>query len=338
MKARVDAERGGNALQQDVGGTERQSGAQGNAHSSLSLLAGKCHADGGQDEGCKGRGETLVVLHLEDLQVGAAPDLLLFDVFLQFAVGHCLLLVAREQEVLGFHHDDRVDRGLVRDFLLHSLQVAYRDVGQVPLVAYVAQRVVLGTVGRQVRDEFLLLELVQGEMVTLFVDAVEMFHKGYDARIDLQLHVVGIRGIPLAGRTLVHVLEVQSLGAAPGYDLGSQVERQGGYDGGAYQIGPYQPAEAHARTLHGYDLAVVRQFRGEEDDADEDEQRAEQVAVIGNEVGIILEDDGRPGGVVRGELVHVLVEIEDHGHANDHEQGKEVGAQELSYQVGVNPF
>ena len=129
-------------------------------------------------------------------------------------------------------------------------------------------------------------------MYTCLADAVEMFHEGYHTRIHLQLDIVGIGGILLV--TLILVFKCQSLDTSFGDDLGSEVKGHGGYDGRTDDIRPHESTKTHAGTYHRYDLAVVSQFGGEEDNTQEDKQRAEEIGEVGDKVGIILEDDGMP--------------------------------------------
>ena len=67
----------------------------------------------------------------------------------------------------------------------------------------------------------------------------------------------------------------------------------------------------------------------------EDEQRTEEVGKVGHEVGVVVEDDRTPRSIVLHELVHLLIKVEYHRDGDDEDNGKEVGSQELSYDVIV---
>ena len=223
---------------------------------------------------------------------------------------------------------------MMRDVLAQSLQFAYGHIIEPPVVAHVAQGVVFHCGGCQMRDELLVLELVQREVYTCLADAVEVLHEGYHAGIHLQLHIVGIGGVLLAA--LILVLKRQTLDASAWDNLCAQVESHGRNDGRTDEVGSQEASETHAGTDHGYYLAVVGQLRSEEDDTQKDEERAEEVGEVGDEVEIILEDDGVPSGVVRGELIHVLVEVKHHSDTDNQQYGEEVCPQELCYQISVD--
>ena len=123
-------------------------------------------------------------------------------------------------------------------------------------------------------------------MVARLADAVKMFHERNDAGIYLKLHVVRISGTFL--RALVLVFESQSLGTALWNDLGTQIERKQGDDSRTDHIGAHKSSETHSRTDHGNDLTVVRQFAGKENHTQEHEECAEEIAVIRDEVEIIV--------------------------------------------------
>ena len=54
-----------------------------------------------------------------------------------------------------------------------------------------------------------------------------------------------------------------------------------------------QTAKAHPTGKHRDDLGVRCQLRGEEDHRDEDEERTEEVRVVGDEVEIVAEENPR---------------------------------------------
>ncbi len=254
--------------------------------------------------------------------------------FQELAVGHGLLEVVGEEEVAGFHDDDGVDACVVGDAFAHAAHVAHGGVHDLPVEAFVGEGVVGDALGREVGDEFLVLKLVELEVVACLRGAVEVFDEGYDAGVHLQLHVVGIGGVLLVATALVLVLEVQPFHRPAGDDLGAQVEGEQGYEGGTDHVGAHEAGQTDASTDHGYDFAVAGQFGGEEDDGDEDEEGGEEVGVVGHEVEVI-DQQLVPWCAVLGELVDVVVIVKDNGHPEDEQDGEEIGTQELRDDVGV---
>ena len=172
------------------------------------------------------------------------------------------------------------------NLLAQAAQFAHRHIAQLPLVAHIAQRIISYALCREVRHQFLVLELVQGEVVARLADTVKMFHERNDTGIYLKLYVVRISGTFL--RALVLVFKSQSLGTALWNDLGAQIEREQGNDSRTDHIGAHKPSETHSRTDHGNDFTVVRQLAGKENHTQEHEECAEEIAVIGNEVEIVV--------------------------------------------------
>ena len=83
---------------------------------------------------------------------------------------------------------------------------------------------------------------------------------------------------------------------------------------------------------------MIGKLRGEENDADEDEKCTEEIAEIGDEVQVIVCEDGTHGSVVGSEFVHVLVKVKHHSYAYDEEKREEVGSEELTDEIGVYSF
>ena len=121
------------------------------------------------------------------------------------------------------------------------------------------------------------------------------------------------------------------------YDVGSEQETAEGNDGGTHHVGAQQATETHARALHRDNLGIVGQFRGKENDGDEDEQRTEEVGKIGNEIDVVVENDLLHRGVATRELVDLLVEVENHGNHHDDGDEEDVGAEKLVDDVAVEP-
>ena len=261
---------------------------------------------------------------------------MLLYVLFQLGVRHRLLLVADEEEVARFHSDDGIHEVVMRYLLSHAPKLSNGDVTQMPLVADIAQGVVLDGICREVRNEFLVLELVEREVDARLAHAVEVLHVGNDARFDLQLHLVCVGGVLLS--LLISVFEGKALDAAARDDFCSKIKGHGCNDGGTNHIGEQQASATDARAYHRYDFAAVCHLRGEEDDADEDEECAEEVGVVGDEVEVIIHYNRPPWCLRLSEAVDVLVEIEHHADTDNQHDGEEVSPEELSDYVTVNPL
>ena len=73
----------------------------------------------------------------------------------------------------------------------------------------------------------------------------------------------------------------------------------------------------------------------EEDDSYEDEELAEEVRIVWHKVEVIVEENLFHRRIISQELVNVLVEVEDDSDAYDEDDGEEVRAEKLSYDVSV---
>ena len=113
----IDGKGGGDGLEHDVAEAERNADTQVEAHAALDLLDGERQADEREDEGGKRGGDTLVVLDLKLLDVGDAAAALLLDIGLQLGRGERLLLVLRDEQVVGLDLDDGVHLQTIGDML-----------------------------------------------------------------------------------------------------------------------------------------------------------------------------------------------------------------------------
>ena len=94
----------------------------------------------------------------------------------------------------------------------------------------------------------------------------------------------------------------------------------------------------YAGRLHRDNLRIARQFRGEENDGNEDEQRTEHIHVIRNEGQVIIEDDLFERYLALEEIVHLLRQVKDDGdRQNEHDREKE-RTQEFLYYVPIEAF
>ena len=79
-------------------------------------------------------------------------------------------------------------------------------------------------------------------------------------------------------------------------------------------------------TYHCNDLTAVCHLRCEKDYTDEDKQCTEKICIIGNEVQIVLHDNGLPRSMRLSESVNILVEIEHNTNTYNKYNGKEVSS------------
>ena len=321
-----------NGLEQDVREAQSQSDTQIKSHTPFGLLGRQGDSNQCQDEGGKRHGDAFVILDFELLDIGKSSLLLSVNVFAQLRIGQHLLLVLHDEEVGRLHEERRVYPVPMRDFFFHSVHFAYHIVLDGP--AMIGSRVVGDAAGRQVGNQLLVLELVQREAIARLTIVLEAVDVGNDARVHLQLDV-SCR-ICLSWLVIL-VLEVDTRHAALGDDVSSQPEGGNSNDAGRNHVGAQDALEAHARGKHGNDFRIFCQLGGEENDGNEHEQRAEQVGKIGDEVQVIVEDDGIPGSVVRHELVLLLVEVENDRNRDDQCDGENVRSQEFLDDVHVQP-
>ena len=207
-----------------------------------------------------------------------------------------------------------------------AFERAYHVVAHSPLI----QRVPFYRLGCQARHELLVLESLERELVAHLLGGVVATHIGYLARLNLHLDIgaefdLSVLDIGVGVGDALHVGRRN--------DIGAENEGGGGDDGRADHVGAQQAPEAHACREHGDYLGVVGQFRGEEDDRYEGEQRAELIGEIGQEVQEIVED----GGVERSleERVELLVDVEHHRDGQYQRYGEDIGSEELLENIAV---
>lgn len=330
--AGIDGKRGRNGLEHDVAETQGQTETQIEPHAALALARREREADDREDERGEGGGNALVVFHLILHHVARSAVDLLGDVFAQFGTGECLLLAFGIDKVGRLHEDDRVFLGTAGDVLLESLQLALLPVAHTPVELGVGDGVILHLHSREVAHELLVLKLVEFEAVALLRVVVVVLDVGYHAFVHLQLHIVGRC---VLGVVAVECLEILAYHRAVGYLVGPEIVGEGGDKHTRNHVGAHETLEGDAGGQHGDDLRVAGQLGGEEDDGDEDEKRTEKIGVVGDEVGIVIEDDGSPRGMILRELGEILVEVEDYGNGDDQGNGEEIGADELLDDIPV---
>ena len=83
---------------------------------------------------------------------------------------------------------------------------------------------------------------------------------------------------------------------------------------------------------------MVGQLRCKEDNRNEGEQRTEQIRIIGNEVQVVIENDGLQRYIGTEEFVDFLIDVEHDSNGNDQQNRKHIGPEELLDDVSVDPF
>lgn len=329
----IDGKRGRDGLEQDVGEAQAQADAQVESHAAFGLSGREGDADEGEDERGEGHGYALVIFYLELFDVCEATLSLPVYVVPKLGAGEHLLLVLHDKEVGRLHVERGVYAAPPGDVLLHARHLAYHVIVYYPAV-YGGGVVSDGACG-EVGYKLFAFKLVEGEAVAPERVVLEPVDVGNHAGIHLQLDIMGCAGL---ARLVIPVLEIDAGHASLGNDVRAQEERGYGDDGGGHHVGAEHPLEAHARGKHGDDFRVLRQLGGKEYDGDEDKQGAEEVRKVGDEVHVVVEDDGMPRGFVGHEPVLFLVEVEHHRDGDDECDGKDIGAEELLDDVDVEPL
>ena len=90
--------------------------------------------------------------------------------------------------------------------------------------------------------------------------------------------------------------------------------------------------------MHGDKLRVARQFTGEENDGNEDEQRTEHIHVERQEGQVIVVNDLVKRHLVLEEIVHFLRQVKhDRNRKNEHDREEERAQKLLNY-VPIQTF
>ncbi len=184
-------------------------------------------------------------------------------------------------------------------------------------------------------DELLFLKLVETEAIASLHVVVVVLNVGDDPWRHLQLHILRRRVLLLV---LVHRLEVLPNHRPVRNDVGREIIRQRGKKHARHHVRPQQALERDSGREHGYDLRVARELSGEKDDRDEDEQRAEEVGEVRDEVGVVIEHYGAQWRMVFGELRQVLIDIEDDGYGDNQGYGEEICPDKLLDDVPIYPL
>ena len=134
-----------------------------------------------------------MVFHLILHHIARTAFLLFGNIALQFRRRERLLLTLREHQVHGFHLNQRVQLVAAGYLLLHALQGAYLPVDGLPVVARVADGVVLDDIGIQLTHHLLVVKLIERKTVTRLADVVVLRDIRHYALVNHQLDVTGRR-------------------------------------------------------------------------------------------------------------------------------------------------
>jgi len=101
------------------------------------------------------------------------------------------------------------------------------------------------------------------------------------------------------------------------------------------QVWQQQAPEAHPAVEHGDDLGVYRHPRSKEDHRYEDKHRGEQRGEVGDEIKVIVENDGIERCLFLDEVINLLREVEYHRYAQYEHKRKDECPEELPDDVPV---
>ena len=334
-EAGIDGECGRNGLEKDISKRQCQSYAEIHSHAALSLSCRERGSDDGQDEGRKRRGYSFIVLHLILHHISRTTVYLLGNVLFQLRRRESFLLAFGVDQVGWFHLYHGILARAARDVLLQALQLTNLPIGKCPMVFAVRDGVILHICGGHVGNEFLLLKLVETESIAMLPVVVVMLDVGNDTRSHLQLHILRRRVLFLV---LVHRLEVLLDHGSVRDDISRKVIRQGGKKHARHHVRPQQALKRDACRQQGYHLRVACQLGREEYHGYEDEQRAEEVGEVRNEVGVIVEDNGAQRSMVFRELGQVLINVEDYGNGEYQGYREEICSDKLLDDIPVHPL
>ena len=155
------------------------------------------------------------------------------------------------------------------------------------------------------------------------------------ARRDLAEHIALLQ---LVGAPDVGLLEGEPrlVGMRKYEDV--HIERERREDGGSDKERLHETREAHPATECRDHLAAAREFAGEQQHRDEDQQSAEEVAVVDHEVEIVVHHDLVHAGRGLREILRLLADVEHHGDGHDEDQDEEERPQELPDDIAVEGF
>ena len=140
------------------------------------------------------------------------------------------------------------------------------------------------------------------------------------------MHVFGSRRFPFV---FVNSFKILSHDGSLRNDVGAEVVRQYRNQHARNHVGAQESLKRNSRGQHGDDFGVSSEFRGE---------GTEKVGVVGHPIHVIVENDGLQWCVILDERVEILVDVEDDGDGDDQQNREEVGADEFSDDIPVEPL
>ena len=269
-----------------------------------------------------------MVLHLERLDISAAPFALTLHVPPQFRRGHLLRLFAGDEHLFGRDRQGDIECVAARERLPHAGENAAGIGIQMPVI----QRIIIDAVGSGALDKRFALEMLDRAAVADIAAALEGLDIQNGTGLDLQLHVPG-----MLAREMIHVFirKIEHPLTAPWYDPSAQDNTEYAEQRSRKSVWHHQPVITHAGSLHGDDLRVARQLARKENDGDEDEQRTEHIHIIGDEGQVIIEDDLRERDLVLEEIVHLLGQVKDDGDGQYQHNGEKECPQKLPNYIPI---
>ena len=118
--------------------------------------------------------------------------------------------------------------------------------------------------------QFLVLKLIQRETITCLGAVVVILYVGNDTWSHHQLHITGRSGTL---GVLIFSLKVLTDHRTMRNHIGDEIEIHDSDECCREHIRLHEPFETHTCCQHRDDLTIASQFRGEEDNGNEDEQR-----------------------------------------------------------------
>ena len=245
---------------------------------------------------------------------------------MQVGSRHRLHIILCHEEVRRADGYYRVHLATVLDRLFILTEVPDPIVENAPVI----KRVVLDPIRCQTGDELLALELFQAELVTGSHGITVRSEKGKDPFLHFELNALGILYLLVLD---VFVLKINSCSIARWDNETIEQESQYGNHRCRQHIGHHQPLETDSGRKHRDDLGLLSQLRRKEYNRYEDEERAEKIGVVGNEVEIVIEYDTAQTDLRLHKVIDLLIDVEDDRNGYDQDDGEDERPQKLLDQI-----
>ena len=102
-------------------------------------------------------------------------------------------------------------------------------------------------------------------------------------------------------------------------------------------IGPQQAGIAHSAHQHGHQFGLGGQPRREKNGGQENDEGAEQGAVVGHKMHVVVGDHLGKGHAPGNEVVQFLGHVKHHGNRHDQPKKQRIGQPVLPNEVAVQP-